>query len=223
MALYVDCAFLDDIIEVGRTVPLAGVTTNPSIMLAACERGQRLNPSQLLTALLNKQPGLVFIQPGATGEQEMLQEARTYIEAAPERVIPKIPMTKIGMRVARTLKEQQHRVAFTAVTSISQAYCAALLRADYIIPYYNRLARSGVNASDRIAQMAKLLQSQQLPCRILAASIKSSIEAADALTSGSHDLTVPPEVLITLVTDPESERACEKFNQDWQKMLQLNK
>lgn len=218
MALYIDCANLDDIVEVGRTVPLAGVTTNPSIMLAARERGQRLNPSQLLSALLSKQPGLVFIQPGTIRENEMLQEALSYIETSPDRVIPKIPMTKAGMRVARSLKEQGHRIAFTAVTSISQAYCAALIQADYIIPYYNRLARSGVNASERIAQIAKLLQSQQLPSRILAASIKSSVEAADALQAGAHDLTITPDVLITLVTDPESERAVEKFAQDWQKM-----
>jgi transaldolase len=112
-------------------------------------------------------------------------------------------------------------VAFTAVTSVAQAYCAALIQADYIIPYYNRLARSGVNASERVAQIAKLFQGQQLSSRILAASIKSSIEAAEALQAGAHDLTVPAEVLLSLLTDPESERAVEKFTQDWQKMKNL--
>jgi len=34
MALYVDSAFLDDITNVARTVPLAGVTTNPTILLS---------------------------------------------------------------------------------------------------------------------------------------------------------------------------------------------
>jgi transaldolase len=40
MTLYVDCAFLHDIMDVARTVPLAGVTTNPSILLAARTKGQ---------------------------------------------------------------------------------------------------------------------------------------------------------------------------------------
>jgi TalC/MipB family fructose-6-phosphate aldolase len=219
MALYVDCASLDEIVSVGNTVPLlAGVTTNPSIMLAACERGQRLDPLQLLSALLDKQPGLVFIQPGAISENEMLQEARSYIELWPDRVIPKIPMTQVGVRVARALKVEGQRVAFTAVTSVAQAYCAALMQADYLIPYYNRLARSGVNASERIAQIAQILQRQQLPSRILVASIKSSAEAAEALIAGAHDLTVAPQVLLAMVTEPESERAVEKFTQDWRKM-----
>ncbi len=33
MALYVDSAYLDDIMNVAQTVPLAGVTTNPTILL----------------------------------------------------------------------------------------------------------------------------------------------------------------------------------------------
>lgn len=40
MALYIDSAYLDDIISVVQAVPVAGVTTNPTILLAAMERGQ---------------------------------------------------------------------------------------------------------------------------------------------------------------------------------------
>jgi len=48
MALYIDSAFLNDIMNVTRTIPLAGVTTNPSILLAARERGQELSPQGVL-------------------------------------------------------------------------------------------------------------------------------------------------------------------------------
>src|SRR5260370_17047462 len=52
MALYIDSAFLNDIMNVTQTVPLAGATTNPSIMLAARERGPDLDPPAVLHALL---------------------------------------------------------------------------------------------------------------------------------------------------------------------------
>jgi len=52
MALYIDSAFLHDIMNVAQTVPLAGVTTNPTILLAARERGQDLSPQGVLDALL---------------------------------------------------------------------------------------------------------------------------------------------------------------------------
>jgi TalC/MipB family fructose-6-phosphate aldolase len=218
MALYVDCAFLDDIINIANIVPLAGVTTNPSIVLAAYERGQRLAPTQLLEELLNKVSGTIFIQPGATGEQDMYTEAARYIEARPDRVIPKLPMTRNGMRVAQRLKAEDRRIAFTAVTTVSQAYCAAMIGADFIIPYYNRLTRSGVDAGERLSQIAEILHTQGLKSRILAASIKSAVEATEALLAGAHDLTVVPQVLQEMVVDPASEEAVVKFTQDWQKM-----
>ena len=218
MALYIDSAYLDDIIEAARTVPVSGVTTNPTIMLAAVERGQRLTPLSLLNELLSRVDGTIFIQPGAAGEQEMLREALDYVQEAPERVIPKIPMTQIGLRVARQLKIAGKRVAFTAVTTIPQAYAAAMIWADFIIPYYNRMERAGVDASLRISQMAELLHNHQLPTRLLAASVKSPQEVANALLAGVHDLTIAPQLLLEMVSDTQSEQAVEKFAQDWQKM-----
>jgi TalC/MipB family fructose-6-phosphate aldolase len=221
MALYVDCAFLPDIVEVARTIPLAGVTTNPSILLAARERGQHLDPQSLLNELLQQTAGLVFMQPGATQEEEMLAQARAYISADVERVIPKLPMTGSGLRVGLILKREGYRIAFTAVTSVAQAYVAAAAGADFVIPYCNRLERSGVDAGDRVAQMAELLHNQRSTARILAASIKSSTEAASALMAGAHDLTAPPQVLLEMVTDELTEQAVAKFTQDWQKMKKL--
>ncbi len=221
MSLYVDCAFLDDIINIASIVPLAGVTTNPSIMLAAHEKGQHITPSALLEELLSKVSGTIFIQPGTTGEQDMYAEASRYIEAMPLRVIPKLPMTRNGMRVAQRLKSANRRIAFTAVTTVSQAYCAAMTGADFIIPYYNRLTRAGIDAGERIAQIAEILHNQRLDSRILAASIKSTAEAAEALLAGAHDLTIVPQVLQDMVVDPASEEAVVKFTQDWHKMNNL--
>ncbi len=221
MALYVDCAFLDDIIHIASVVPLAGVTTNPSIMLAAREKGQSMTPSALLLELLDKVGGTIFIQPGATGEHDMYTEATRYIEIMPDRVIPKLPMTRNGLLVARRLKLAHRRIAFTAVTTVSQAYCAAMAEADFIIPYYNRLTRAGVDAGERIAQIAEILHNQRLDSRILAASIKSPAEAAEALLAGAHDLTIVPQVLHDMVIDPASEEAVARFTQDWYKMNNL--
>jgi len=218
MALYVDSAYLDDIVNVAQTVPLAGITTNPTILLAAQERGQKLSPENVLKELLDKLDGTIFMQPGVTEEEEMYRQAMSYIEAAPLRVIPKIPMTQAGMRVVRSLKRQSYSIAFTAVTSVAQAYSAAVVQADFIIPYYNRLERSGIDASERISQMAELLHNARFATRILAASIKSPTDAVCALCAGAHDITAAPQVLLDMVSDPQTDEAIEKFTQDWQKM-----
>ena len=64
MALYIDSAYLPEIIAAAGTVPVAGVTTNPTILLSARERGQKLSPHQLLKDLLRELTGNIFMQPG---------------------------------------------------------------------------------------------------------------------------------------------------------------
>src|SRR2546421_12437128 len=117
MALYVDSAFLEDIAQIASVVPLAGVTTNPSILLAAQKRGQNLNREELIDGLLqslNTSDSLVFIQPGSLLEEEMLQEARDswqialhILGADTERFIHKLPMTHAGMRIARHIRKKK--------------------------------------------------------------------------------------------------------------------
>ena len=216
MALYIDSAYIPEISEVADTVPLAGITTNPTILLAARDRGQTLSSLQLLRELLLEFAGSIFMQPGEVDVEKMLKQATSFLEIDKDRVIAKIPMTKTGMQVARKLKQDKYHVAFTAVTSVAQAYSAAMSQADFIIPYFNRLERSGIDATKRIAEMAELFQTQKLPTRILAASIKSPQEAVSTLAAGAHDITAVPQVLLDMVTDPLTEEAIEKFSSDWQ-------
>jgi TalC/MipB family fructose-6-phosphate aldolase len=222
MALYIDSAYLDDIISVVQAIPVAGITTNPTILLAARERGQKLSIPNLIKEMQRIVAGFIFVQPGELDEEKMLQEVLSYVELDPQHVIPKIPMTQTGMRVALRLRKiQKQQIAFTAVTSVAQAYSAAMVGAAFIIPYYNRLERSGIDASERVSEMAELLHNQQLSSRLLAASIKTPAEATSALLAGAHDLTIAPQVLLEMTKDSLSEEAIEKFGQDWQKMKKL--
>ena len=227
MALYVDSAYLNDITNVTQTLPLAGVTTNPSILLAAQERGQMIKPRELLVSLL-QHPNLVgaavFMQPGATEEEEMYRQASEWVHpnsGEVRRIVHKIPMNAVGMRVARRLITEKRRVAFTAVTTVTQAYTAAMAGAEFVIPYYNRLERSGIDASERIAEMAEVMHNHQLATRILVASIKTASDARCALLAGVHDITAAPQVLLDMVSDPLTDDAVEKFSQDWRKMNKL--
>ena len=77
MALYIDSAYIPDIRKVADTVPLAGITTNPSILLAARERGQDESPHAFLDAVLHMTNGIIFMQPGASEEEEMVTDPLT--------------------------------------------------------------------------------------------------------------------------------------------------
>jgi Transaldolase len=218
MAIYIDSAYLADIQAITHLAPLSGATTNPTLLLAAQERGQTLRTQEVLEQLLKLLPGQIFMQPSVLGKESGYREALAYIQVDPERVTPKIPMTEIGVQIAQRLQAEGHRIAFTAVTTVAQAYIASLIGAHFIIPYYNRLRRSGIDPYERISQMALMLARQQSSTRIMAASIKSAAEATSASLAGAHDLTIAPQILIDMITDPETEEAVEKFENDRKKI-----
>ncbi len=219
MGLYIDSALLNDITNVIQTIPIAGVTTNPTILLQAREQGQKLDEISLLHELLKIQEGSVFMQPPSSDPQEMLQQARSYGEVEPGHVILKIPMTLTGVQIARQLKE--YHIAFTAVATVSQAYCAALCNATCVIPYFGRLERMGIDAGKVVEQMADLLSRRTGPPRILAASLKTSKDCSRALLAGADDLTAPPQTLLSMLGDPLTDEAATRFEQDWYKMKKL--
>jgi len=66
-----------------------------------------------------------------------------------------------------------------------------------------------------------LYRNEQLPTRILVASIKSPLEAVSALLAGTHDITAAPEVLLDMVCDPQTDEAIEKFAHDWQEIKKV--
>jgi TalC/MipB family fructose-6-phosphate aldolase len=225
MALYVDCALLEEVATVCARYPVAGVTTNPTILRAAAERGQRLSDLEVLRELLGLCSGEVFMQPmtemtgqaadGGNDAEALRAAAERYIAQAPERVVPKLPPTPVGLAAGRALGGAGARIAFTAVCSLPQAYCATQAHAAWIIPYFGRLRRAGEDPCERIGHMARLLGGQEATTRILAASVKSPADLIDATLAGAHDITAPPEVIHALLADPLTDAALEQFRASW--------
>ena len=216
MALLVDSAWLDDVAQVCRDFPVTGVTTNPTIILAAVERGQKLTLDQLARELLALCPGPVFMQPTAGSADDLLAAARACLAIDPARIVVKLPMTSDSLRAGKALQEEDARIAYTATYTISQAYCGLLARADWIIPYFGRLRRAGLDACDRIGAMARLLRVQQSATRLLVASLKLPEDVIEATLAGAHDITAQPEVIRALAQSPLTNDALSGFAKDWQ-------
>lgn len=221
MALYVDSAYVEDVARVCATFPVAGVTMNPSIMLAAVERGQHLADERVIREMLRLVSGIVFAQPSGGNEEALYADASRYLALAPQRVVPKLPMSTDGLRVARRLIAAGGRVSFTAVASLGQAYCAALAGAGWVIPYHSRLRRASVDPCERIARMADLVVRQGTGTRVLVASLKSAGDVADALLAGAHDITTTPDVIESLVTDGLTASALVQFEADRTRLDEL--
>ncbi len=222
MALLVDSARLDDVAQVCRDFPVVGVTTNPTIVLAAIERGQKLSLDDLARELLALCPGPVFLQPVAESVDELVAAGRACVAIDPARIVLKLPMTADGLHAGKLLGSEGvgARIAFTAVYSLPQAYQGLLAGAEWIIPYFGRLRRAGLDACARIGEMARLLRAQQAETRLMVASLKTPDDVIEATLAGAHDITAQPDVIRAMVHSPLTSDALAGFTNDWRLVQQ---
>ncbi|GAC1456175.1 MAG: fructose-6-phosphate aldolase [Ktedonobacterales bacterium] len=221
MSLYVDSAYLEDVARLCATFPIFGVTTNPPVLLAATSRGQLLDDVSVLRELLRLCEGPVFMQPGGSTAEDLYAGASRYLTVAPNRVVPKLPMSPEGLQAGMRLKREGMRVAYTAVYTLAPSYAAAMAGASWVIHYCGRMCRAGMDACERISRMARLLAQHAEGTRILVASIKSGMDLVESALAGAQDVTTGPEVIEGMLADPLTESALRQFGADWERLQLL--
>ena len=128
-------------------------------------------------------------------ESEMLHEADRLIDRYGESFATiKVPMTKDGLSICRSLSAVQVRVNVTLIFSIPQAILAAKAGAHYVSPFVGRLDDQSVAGLEVVRGIASLYQQQAVPTQVLAASIRTVHKAVRSFYNGASVVTMPPKV-----------------------------
>ncbi|GHD92859.1 fructose-6-phosphate aldolase [Pseudocitrobacter faecalis] len=212
MELYLDTSDVAAVKKLARIFPLAGVTTNPSIVAAGKKRLDVLLP-ELYEAMGGK--GRLFAQVMATTADGMVKDAHTLRAIIPDLVV-KIPVTAEGLAAIKMLKEEGIPTLGTAVYGAAQGLLSALAGAEYVAPYVNRVDAQGGNGIQTVCELQELLTLHAPRANVLAASFKTPRQALDCLLAGCKAITLPLDVAQQLISYPAVDAAVAKFEQDWQ-------
>lgn len=211
MELYLDTANVKEVERLARVWPLAGVTTNPSIVAAGKESIWDLLPQ--LQRAAGPQARL-FAQTMARDAAGMVAEAKRLTNAMPDIVV-KIPVSAEGLAAIKQLTQEGIPTLGTAVYSAAQGLLAAMAGAEYVAPYVNRIDAQGGDGIRTVRELQTLLELHAPQSKILAASFKTPRQALDCLLAGCGAITLPLDVAQQMIGTPAVESAIEKFEQDW--------
>ncbi|EBS6872110.1 fructose-6-phosphate aldolase [Salmonella enterica] len=211
MELYLDTANVAEVERLARIFPIAGVTTNPSIVAASKESVWDVLP-RLHNAI--GEGGTLFAQTMSRDAKGMVEEAKRLNNAIPGIVV-KIPVTAEGLAAIKLLKKEGIVTLGTAVYSASQGLLAALAGAKYVAPYVNRVDAQGGDGIRMVQELQTLLERHAPDSMVLAASFKTPRQALDCLLAGCQAITLPLDVAQQMLNTPAVESAIEKFEQDW--------
>ncbi|HGY4910389.1 TPA: fructose-6-phosphate aldolase [Citrobacter freundii] len=212
MELYLDTSDVDAVKALARIFPLAGVTTNPSIVAAGNQTLEVLLP-QLQEAMGGQ--GRLFAQVMATTAEGMVSDARK-LRAIIADIVVKVPVTAEGLAAIKLLKEEGIPTLGTAVYGAAQGLLAALAGAEYVAPYINRVDAQGGDGIQTVTDLQTLLKMHAPHAKVLAASFKTPRQALDCLLAGCESITLPLDVAQQMISSPAVDAAVAKFEQDWQ-------
>jgi TalC/MipB family fructose-6-phosphate aldolase len=208
-----DTANLEAIARCVDLFPIAGVTSNPSIL----EKEGKIDffpHLRKIRELIGPDRSL-HVQTVAEDAHGIIKEAETILKKIDDRVFIKIPSTEEGFKAMGYLRKRGIRITATAIYTQIQGLMAAACEADYIALYYNRMKNMDIDADHSIRTLRQVLDRENMKAMILAASFRNIRQTADAMAAGAHSVTVSHYILHDAFGLSIIKTAVEDFHQDW--------
>ena len=209
MEFMLDTLNLDEIKKWSEILPLAGVTSNPTI----AKREGSINFFERIKdvrELIGSAPS-IHVQVISQDFEGILKDAHEIRGQAGDDVFIKVPVTPDGLRAIKVLKKEGYHITATAI----QGLLAIEAGADYLAPYYNRMENLNIDSNSVIRQLALAIDRQNSPSKILAASFKNVAQVNNALAAGAHAVTAGADVFESAFAMPSIQKAVDDFSDDW--------
>ena len=208
MQYFIDTANLESIKKISDIFPIAGVTTNPTII--AKEKRDFKEIINDIFDIIGKNK-IVHAQAVGSTAEIMVKEVQLLRDTFGENFYTKIPVTPEGIKAIKIM--------------------AAEAGAEYMAPYINRSDNIGENGIEivkdayKILEMTKKTDEEKLARykrifepKILGASFKNVRQVHETILAGSKSVTVAPEVFEKLIYHPYTDWSMDTFNSDWEKV-----
>ena len=212
MLYILDTADLEAIKHCNEFYPLAGVTTNPSIIAKA-----NTDFWKLVKEIRNiiGEGKMLHVQTTQKEASKIVEEAKLLKEELKGDFYVKIPIGEEGLKATMELKKLGIGVTMTAIFTPAQALIAAMAGASFVAPYVNRLDNILGDGTEVVAEIVHQLELYGSECKVLAASFKNAEQVHKCASAGCHSVTVAADILKTIISHPMTDAAVAGFDKDW--------
>ncbi|MEO5341283.1 MAG: hypothetical protein H7837_12335 [Magnetococcus sp. MYC-9] len=227
MAIFLDTGKIDEIEKYRKMGIIRGVTTNPTILLRSGVKGGMRGIEQRtieIARLIHPLP--LSVEVTTNDRQGMIEEAKLLAGLA-DNINVKITIhgpdgEMENLEVIHELENVHDvRVNVTAMMSAQQCLLAAMAGATYVSLFGGRVNNMGYNACDEITRLRDLLDSLQLPARIIIGSTREVLNIVEWLSAGAHIVTCTPGLIEGMIVHPYSKETVRMFLEDAAQLKKL--
>ena len=216
MKIFLDTADTEIINEYFKTGLIDGVTTNPTLIMKSGRR-----PESVYQEI--KDIGITDISMEVVGDGgEMYREGKRLHKKFGNVCTIKVPCSRQGLAVCKSLSDQNIKVNVTLIFSAAQAVLAAKAGATYVSPFVGRLDDQSVAGLEVVRSIAELYRIHGVKTQVLSASIRSVQRAVRSWYNGAEICTLPPKVFDQMYDHILTEKGLEIFDNDWASVNAIN-
>ncbi len=213
MLYIVDTANIEKIRHAIEYFPIAGVTTNPTII--SKEHTDFIKLIKEIESIIGNNR-MFHIQLTGSTSDTMFREAQALRDIIGDNLYVKIPVSEEGLKATMALHREGFHITETAIFTQQQALMAAMAGADFVAPYVNRLDNIISDGVNVVGEIVELFRQYSLPTKVLAASFKTAEQVHKISMVGGHAVTVNPDILENLIYHPLTMYAIDDFTADWE-------
>lgn len=214
MKLLIDDAHLDAIEKICELFPVAGVTTNPTIL--AKIGGNPFDTLKEIRSLISEEADL-HVQAVSRRADDIVAEARHITDILGANTFVKIPAVPEGFKAMKTLLETSEiLVTATAVYTPLQAFVAGQCGAAYVAPYVNRIDNMGFDGIRVTREIKEIFSANTMETEIIAASFKNAQQLLELCKCGVGAATLAPEIFYAMINNSAIDSAVEHFVDDFE-------
>ena len=215
MLYMLDTADLDMIRYCNEFYPVAGVTTNPTII--AKQKGDFWSLIERIRSIIGPEK-MLHVQTTQKVAEDIVAEATLLNSRLGGDFYIKIPISEEGLKATMMLKEIEIPVTMTAIFTPAQALIAAKAGAAFVAPYVNRLDNILGDGVSVVEETVRVFNTYGLDTRVLAASFKTAEQVHKCALVGCHSVTVTGDIMKTLISHPMVDTALANFDKDWKRV-----
>lgn len=211
MKLYLDTADTRHWQAPAGSPPIQGVTTNPALIQQAGLPVTLETYLHLLSRARESRLPELMLQlprPDVAEAHEWLGQLLPLAGQSSVRLTIKVPCHPDWTAVMREVQAWGLPLLLTGLANPVQLLWARAQGAHYVAPYLGRLDAAGRDVWSLVEACIAL---QEDGVNLLAASVKTVDTLSRLIAGGAYAVTVRPEFLASLVTDPMTNSAIEDF------------
>jgi transaldolase len=220
MEIFIDTANVEEIRKILPWNIISGVTTNQKIF----SREKGISFKKRVQEILSLIDGPVSLELTKTdsNDEELVEEAKEYVNWDPKRIVIKVPMWSSGrgLKVANMLIKEGIKVNMTVLMTTNQVFLASRLGTTYASIFFNRIRDAGGDPIKVIKESREIINRAGFKTKIIAGSIRKPEDVIEASVAGTHIVTIPYNVLIQMPYHWKTEETIKEFDKAWREFKQ---